>query len=140
VRRVSGWDYKRSVDEVLGAPAGLTDEQKASVEFFDDKWLSIGTSVGYAALAHPDLELDGWVHVQFGGSVAIFDALAAAWHWKTKGSQFGDLAYECVQRYIRARSISRAAEDDGHCPVGTAPVRVNGPIGRGARRASVRVR
>jgi hypothetical protein len=77
-------DYKRSVDEVLSASAGLTDEQKASVEFFDDKRLGVGTSVGYAALAHPALDLDGWVHVQFSGSVAIFDALIAAWHWKTR--------------------------------------------------------
>jgi hypothetical protein len=71
------------VDEVLEASAALTDEQKVTAEFFDDKLRGgIGLSVRAAAHAHGGLDLDGLVHVLFAGTVAMFDALIAAWHHK----------------------------------------------------------
>ncbi len=73
--------YKRSVDEVLEASAGLTDEQKVKTEFFDNAYLGILQSTKAAALAH-DLDLDGWVHLLFTSSVAQVDGLIAAWHHK----------------------------------------------------------
>ncbi|GAA2219140.1 hypothetical protein GCM10010400_76260 [Streptomyces aculeolatus] len=75
--------YKRSVDEILEASAGLTDEQKAKAEFFDNKFLGIGQSTYAAAVSH-DLDLDGWVHLFFTASVAQFDDLIAAWHQKAR--------------------------------------------------------
>lgn len=78
-------DYKRSVDEVISASAALTDEQKVTAEFFDNKTLGIGRSVAAAAQAHDDhLDLDGWIHVLFTGSVAIIDALIAVWYQKRR--------------------------------------------------------
>ncbi|PZG00572.1 hypothetical protein C1I93_02165 [Micromonospora endophytica] len=76
-------DYKRSVNEILEASAALTAEQKVMAEFFDNKLLGIGLSVNAAALAHGQLDLDGWVHLFMTNSVAIYDALIAAWHQKT---------------------------------------------------------
>ncbi|MEZ0069974.1 hypothetical protein ABIA32_006022 [Streptacidiphilus sp. MAP12-20] len=74
-------EYKRSVDEVLEASAGLTDEQKVKTEFFDNTYLGILQSTKAAAMAH-DLDLDGWVHLLFTSSVAQLDGLIAAWHQK----------------------------------------------------------
>ncbi len=76
-------DYKRSVDEILDASAGLTDKQKVTAEFFDNKLLGIGMSGLAAANAH-ELDLDGWVHLFLSNSTAIFDATIAVWHQKTK--------------------------------------------------------
>ncbi|MEU9109453.1 DUF6851 domain-containing protein [Streptomyces xanthophaeus] len=73
--------YKRSVDEVLEASAGLTDEQKVKTEFFDNKLMGVTFSPGGAAAAH-DLDLDGWVQLFMTTSVAQFDGLIAAWHQK----------------------------------------------------------
>ncbi|MBL1087406.1 hypothetical protein JK359_36575 [Streptomyces actinomycinicus] len=73
--------YQRSVDEVLSASAGLTDEQKVTTEFFDNTYLSVLQSTKAAGLAH-ELDLDGWVQLLFTSSVAQLDALIAAWHHK----------------------------------------------------------
>ncbi|MFE4263137.1 DUF6851 domain-containing protein [Streptomyces sp. NPDC056883] len=73
--------YKRSVDEILAASAGLTDEQKVKTEFFDNSYLGLLQSTKAAAIAH-DLDLDGWVHLLFTTSVAQLDSLIAAWHHK----------------------------------------------------------
>jgi len=90
-------DYKRSVDEILAASAALIDRQKVVSEFFDNKRLGIGSSVGAAALAHPGLSLDGWVHVLLSGSVAIFDTLVAVWHQKAK--------YDAVRPWSAVRHV-----------------------------------
>lgn len=89
--------YKRSVDEVLEFSATLTDRQKVVAEFFDNKRLGIGQAVGAAALAHPSLDLDGWVHALYTGSVAIFDALVAVWHQKLK--------YDAVRPFSAVRHV-----------------------------------
>ncbi|GAA3941755.1 hypothetical protein GCM10023085_24280 [Actinomadura viridis] len=75
--------YKRSADEILAASAALTDRQKVTVEFFDNKFLGIGQATLAAGNAH-DLDLDAWVHLQFTSGLAQFDDLIAAWHYKRK--------------------------------------------------------
>lgn len=107
-------DYKRSVDEILEASAALTDVQKATAEFFDNKILGIGVSVGYAAQAHDaQLDLNDWIHVLFTSSVAIFDALIAAWHQKAK--------YDAVRPFSAVRHVygSRRVTAWGGPGVGT---------------------
>ncbi|MHA4819486.1 vanadium-dependent haloperoxidase [Streptomyces aculeolatus] len=75
--------YRRSVDEILEASATLTDERKVTAEFFDNKLLGVGLA-GQVAAETRDLDLDGWIHLLAAISVAIYDALIAAWHYKAK--------------------------------------------------------
>jgi hypothetical protein len=88
--------YKRSVDEVLAASAGLTDEQKVKTEFFDNKFMAIGQSTNATALAH-DLDLDDWIHLFFTSGVAQFDDLIAAWHKKVE--------YDAVRPFSAVRHV-----------------------------------
>ncbi|WP_344292380.1 DUF6851 domain-containing protein [Streptomyces synnematoformans] len=90
-------EYKRAVDEVLAASAALTDEQKVKAEVFDNKFLGVGISVGAAAQAHGELDLDDLVHLLFGSTVAIFDALVAVWHHKTR--------YDAVRPFSAVRHV-----------------------------------
>jgi hypothetical protein len=106
------WDYKRSVDEVLAVSAGLTDEQKVKAEFFDDKLLGIGHAGIAAGVAHPELDLDGWIHLFLTTSIAIFDALIANWHQKVK--------YDAVRPFSAIRHV-----------YGSRPVTAWGGIGKG---------
>ncbi|WTL22535.1 hypothetical protein OG329_02680 [Streptomyces sp. NBC_01506] len=94
-------DYKRSVDEILAASAALTDEQKAKAEFFDNKILGLGMSVGAAALAHGELDLDRWVHLLFANTVSLFDSLIAVWHHKA--------AYDAVRPFSAVRHVYGSA-------------------------------
>ncbi|MFI0481010.1 DUF6851 domain-containing protein [Actinomadura sp. 9N215] len=71
--------YKKSVDEILAASAGLTDEQKVKAEFFDHTGAAITLAPRAAALAH-DLDLDGWAQLFMVTSLARFDDMIAAWH------------------------------------------------------------
>lgn len=90
--------YQRSVDEILAASAGLTDEQKVKAEFFDNAYLGILQSTKHAALAHnADLDLDDWVHLLFASSVAKLDSLIAAWHHKR--------AYDAVRPFSAVRHV-----------------------------------
>jgi hypothetical protein len=73
--------YKRQVDEVLAASAGLTDEQKLTAEVFDNKLLGIGSAVAHAA-EHHRLDLNGWVHLAMVTSTATFDAGIVVWQAK----------------------------------------------------------
>jgi hypothetical protein len=104
-------DYKRSVDEILEASAALTDEQKVMAEFFDNKLLGIGMSGLAAANAH-ELDLDGWVHLFFTNSTAIFDALIADWYQKAK--------YDAVRPFSAIQHV-----------YGSRPVTAWGGVGMG---------
>jgi hypothetical protein len=78
-------EYKRSVDEILAASAGLTDEQKVKAEIFDNKELGISAATFNVASKHDkELGLDGWVHLFMTVVTANFDSLIAAWHQKNK--------------------------------------------------------
>ncbi|MEV0776493.1 DUF6851 domain-containing protein [Streptomyces sp. NPDC050428] len=95
-------DYKYSADEILEASAALTDKQKVTSEFFDNKILGLGTSVAAAALAHEDrLDLDGWVHLLFTNTVSLFDTLIAIWHHKTM--------YDTVRPFSAVRHVYGSA-------------------------------
>ncbi|WP_225839269.1 DUF6851 domain-containing protein [Streptomyces sp. NK08204] len=89
--------YKRSVDEILEASAGLTDLQKMTAEFFDNKILAVGRAVPAAGLAHGDLDLDTWVHLLFTSTVAIWDSLIALWHYK--------VTYDSVRPFSAIRHV-----------------------------------
>ncbi|TGB13393.1 hypothetical protein E2651_09625 [Streptomyces sp. MZ04] len=95
--------YKRSVDEILAASAGLTDEQKSKAEFFDNKFLGIGQSTKYAALAH-DLDLDDWIHLHFTSSTAQCDDLIAAWYQKREKEAVRP--YTAVRHAYAGRKVS----------------------------------
>jgi hypothetical protein len=95
-------EYRRSVDEILEASATLTDEQKAIAEFFDNKLLGVGLA-GQVAADTRGLDLDGWVHLLAAISVAIYDTLIAAWHYKAK--------------YDAARPFSAVSHVYGDSPV-----------------------
>ncbi|MFG2562916.1 DUF6851 domain-containing protein [Streptomyces sp. NPDC048496] len=89
--------YKRSVDGILEVSAALTDEQKVAAEFFDNKILGLGRSVGAAALAHGELDLDSWIHLLFGNTVSLYDSLIAVWHQKT--------VYDAVRPFSAVRHV-----------------------------------
>ncbi|HYT91772.1 MAG TPA: hypothetical protein VEL76_23865, partial [Gemmataceae bacterium] len=76
--------YKRSVDEILEASAGLTDEQKVLAEFFDNKVLGIGHSAVVTARQHPELGIHGWAQLLLTHVLATFEPLIAVWHQKTR--------------------------------------------------------
>ncbi|WP_199850435.1 DUF6851 domain-containing protein [Streptomyces sp. CMB-StM0423] len=88
--------YKRAVDEILGASAALTDEQKAKAEFFSNNYQGILLATRAAAVAH-DLDLDGWVHLYMTSSVAQLDNLIASWHLKH--------AYDAVRPFSAVRHV-----------------------------------
>jgi hypothetical protein len=88
--------YKRSVDEILEASASLTGEKKLLAEWFDNKLAGITMAPRAAALSH-DLDLDGWAHLFMTTSVARFDDLIAAWHWKYK--------YDSVRPFTAVRHV-----------------------------------
>jgi len=90
-------DYKRSVDEILAISASLTEEQKVKAEFFDDKLLGIGRSGIAVGMAHPNLDLNGWVHLFLTTSIAIWDSMVAAWHQKVK--------YDAVRPFSAIRHV-----------------------------------
>jgi len=77
-------DYKRSVDEVLAASAGLTDERKVMAELFDNTQLGIGHSAVAKARRHTELGIHGWARLFLAHSTAILDTLIAVWHHKTR--------------------------------------------------------
>jgi hypothetical protein len=105
--------YRHSVDEVLAASAALTDEQKVIAEFFDNKLLGIGMSGLAAANAH-ELDLDGWVHLFFTNSTAIFDTLIAVWHQKTK--------YDAVRPFSAIQHLYGSSPVSGWGGVGVGTV------------------
>jgi hypothetical protein len=91
-------DYQRSVDEILAASAALTDHQKVAAEYFDDKTMGLGQSVGFAAIAHADhLTLDQMIDLGFTSSVALWDSMIACWHQKTK--------YDAVRPFSAVRHV-----------------------------------
>lgn len=90
--------YRRSVDEILEASAGLTDEQKAKAEFFNHAGAAMTLGPRAAAMAHDDeLDLDGWVQLFMVTSLARFDGLIAAWHQMHK--------YDAVRPFSAVRHV-----------------------------------
>jgi len=71
--------YRAQADEILNASANLTDEQKLTAEFFNDKLL-------FAAGFRPIVDTDLFTFIQgaAAGHMAGFDSLLAAWYNKVK--------------------------------------------------------
>ncbi|HEX2254782.1 MAG TPA: vanadium-dependent haloperoxidase [Thermoanaerobaculia bacterium] len=75
--------YQTQADEVLAASAALTDHQKMSAEFFDNKIGSLG-GVDFFLLADRGLSLEEFVFLDFLTQFAAFDAAIATWNEKTR--------------------------------------------------------
>jgi len=77
--------YKRSVDDMLAASAGLTEEQKVKAEVFDNKEFGLAEAVfGIARRHDQELGLDGWVQLFAMSATARYDSLVASWFQKAK--------------------------------------------------------
>jgi hypothetical protein len=77
--------YKRSVDEILEASAGLTDEQKVLAEVMDNKLWGIGHSAVFILGKHDqngEQGIQGWATFLLEHTLATFDAAIVAWHFK----------------------------------------------------------
>jgi hypothetical protein len=73
--------YREQADEVLAVSAALTDHQKMTAEFFDDKIRSLGFSILFVTLSR-GLSLEQFVQLDFLVNVAAFDALITVWENK----------------------------------------------------------
>jgi hypothetical protein len=73
--------YKEQADQVLARSAALDDRLKMEAEFFNDKFLALGESVGIAAKEY-HLDLDRFVQLHLATAVASFDATIAVWYNK----------------------------------------------------------
>lgn len=73
--------YVNQADEVLAASAGLSEEQKAKAEFFDNKIRSLGLSAVFAAQSQ-GLSLVQFIHLDFLTNLAAFDTGIAIWNEK----------------------------------------------------------
>ncbi|WBB50430.1 vanadium-dependent haloperoxidase [Verrucosispora sp. WMMA2044] len=76
--------YKRQADEVLRASANLTDRQKMTAEFFNDKIYSLGRIAGTAAFQQGNFDIEKAVHYVTTVDLAIFDVSVATWYFKRK--------------------------------------------------------
>jgi hypothetical protein len=75
--------YREQADEVLAASAALTDQQKMTAEFFDDKIRSLGFSILFVSLSR-GLSLEQFVQLDFLVNVAAWDALITVWENKAR--------------------------------------------------------
>jgi hypothetical protein len=73
--------YKKQADEILDASANLTDEQKAKAEFFNNKFLALGASVGVPK-SNSVADLDDWIQFHLTIDIADWDTIIAVWHNK----------------------------------------------------------
>ncbi|GAA3609012.1 hypothetical protein GCM10022419_112490 [Nonomuraea rosea] len=76
--------YKRQADEILDASAHLTDRQKMTAEFFNDKIFALGRTTGTAAFQQGDFDIEKAVQYVATVDIAIFDVAVASWHFKRK--------------------------------------------------------
>ena len=76
-------NYKKQVDEVLAASAGMTDQQKMTAELYDNKLLSLGFVALFIAQSR-QLTFDEFVQYDFLVNVAAFDTAVVVWKKKLK--------------------------------------------------------
>nr|CEL13092.1 hypothetical protein [Kibdelosporangium sp. MJ126-NF4]CTQ98779.1 hypothetical protein [Kibdelosporangium sp. MJ126-NF4] len=89
--------YKRQADEILDASAHLTDRQKMTAEFFNDKIFSLGFVAGNAAFKAGRFDIEKAVHYVTTVDVAIFDVTVATWYFKRK--------YDAVRPFTAIRHL-----------------------------------
>ena len=75
--------YKAQADEVLAYSAGLTDEQKATAELFNNKFISLGGSQFFLAAAR-GLDLDHFIQLALLTNVASYDTVIPVWNEKRR--------------------------------------------------------
>ncbi|MEZ4235711.1 MAG: vanadium-dependent haloperoxidase [Myxococcota bacterium] len=75
--------YRQQADEVLAISAGLTDHQKATAEFFDNKIQSLGFSAVFLAQSQ-GLSLQQFVELDFLTNMAAFDTAITVWKEKRR--------------------------------------------------------
>jgi hypothetical protein len=75
--------YKAQADEVLAASAGLTDEQKATAELFNNKFTSLGFSQFFISAARGH-SLDQFVQLAFLTNLASYDTAIPVWSEKRR--------------------------------------------------------
>src|SRR5829696_2019266 len=75
--------YKAQADEVLAVSAGLTDEQKATAELFNNKSVSLGGAQFFIAAAR-GLNLDQFIQLGFLTNVAAYDTVVPVWSEKRR--------------------------------------------------------
>lgn len=76
--------YRRQADEILDFSAHLTDRQKMTAEFFGDKILSLGRTLGAAALGHGRFDIEKSVQYVATVDIAVFDSAVTSWYFKRK--------------------------------------------------------
>ncbi|WP_159029821.1 DUF6851 domain-containing protein [Streptomyces marincola] len=101
--------YRAQADEVLALSAALTDEQKMTAEFFDDKLLFLGGGFSDETAAAPGRgrpggaeELIAFVHTATTLHIAAFDAAVAMWDSK--------LAYDAPRPFTAIRHLYTGEE------------------------------
>ena len=75
--------YKAQADEILAISAGLTDEQKATAELFNNKFASLGSSQGFISVARGH-DLDHFIQLSFLTNVAAYDTVIPVWSEKRR--------------------------------------------------------
>jgi hypothetical protein len=75
--------YKAQADEVLAASAGLTDEQKATAEWFDDKFVSLAGAQLFLSQSRGHT-LDQFVQFAFVTNLAGYDTVVPVWSEKRR--------------------------------------------------------
>lgn len=75
--------YRDQADEVFTVSQSLTDEQKMTAEFFDNKFVSLGFSALFVYQSRA-MTLEEFVHYDFLLNVAATDAGIAVWNEKAR--------------------------------------------------------
>eukprot|EP00659_Diplonema_papillatum_P008774 gene8774-13595_t len=77
------WRYKKQADEVLEASAELTPEKMLMVEFFDNKFKSIGGATSIVAVLGGESLID-YLHSDLMVTLSAFDAGIFVWNEKRR--------------------------------------------------------
>lgn len=96
--------YQEQADEVINSSANLTDRQKMTSEFFNDKLNSLGFSAFFAAQSR-GVGLIELIQFDFLTNMAAFDTGIAIWNQKTRWDAvrpFSAIRYLYGDRPIRA--------------------------------------
>lgn len=76
--------YKKQADEILSASAHLTDHDKMTAEFFNDKINALGYTTGNWVFNAYHFDIEKSVEFVAAVDIAIFDAAIASWYFKRK--------------------------------------------------------
>ncbi|MFE1439656.1 DUF6851 domain-containing protein [Streptomyces sp. NPDC058739] len=89
--------YKRQVDEVLKASAGLDDRKKMTAELFNNKVVTFGTVAGTPVVVRGNYDVEKMVHYITSSDVSFVDSTIATWYFKRK--------YDSVRPFSAVRHV-----------------------------------